>query len=279
MRPSDKNPTSKNESERLFEAYLNARGYADWEFEPEAEGKAQRPDYRLRFDDEQLFFEVKELRHDPKKPIPRLAQSDPYAAIRGKIGAARKKYKDFENCCCSLVLYNVDAPLDINKPMFVIGAMLGDFGVQFGFDPRAGRLVGDPSWAFLKRGKMVDERRLHTWNTTISAIVVLEKFPLGLRRLRLEKDRMKKEVGRLLTGEEFDSLVEAQRAKGIEPLENVLRAVVYENPYARVRLARQVFVGPFDERYGVDADSMTRVFAGDEIQGLEAEEDRVKQAY
>jgi hypothetical protein len=38
--------------------------------------------------------------------------------------------------------------------------------------------------------------------------------------------------------------------------------IVWENVYARVPLPRDIFNGPYDERYGLDGNDMTRVFCG-----------------
>ena len=47
---------------------------------------------------------------------------------------------------------------------------------------------------------------------------------------------------------------ESLRAKGLNSAETLMRVVVYENPYARIPLAREIFVGPYDERYGPEGD-------------------------
>src|SRR5690349_4312470 len=99
----------KNLSEREFEKYLTTQGFNDWDYEPEISGKSQRPDYRLRYATAELFLEVKEFRQDPKQPLPQGGAYDPYTAIREKIDAAREKFKNFKEHCCSLVLFNVDA--------------------------------------------------------------------------------------------------------------------------------------------------------------------------
>jgi len=38
--------------------------------------------------------------------------------------------------------------------------------------------------------------------------------------------------------------------------------IVWENVYAREPLPRNIFNGPYDERYGLDGNDMTRVFCG-----------------
>jgi hypothetical protein len=49
-----------------------------------------------------------------------------------------------------------------------------------------------------------------------------------------------------------------------------VRVVVYENPYARIPLGRDLFCGPFDERWGVDGEFIQRVLVGSEVAAIEA---------
>ena len=122
---------SKNESEVGFEQYLEAQGIPDWGFEPEYPGKRKRPDYRVAWREDALLFDLKEFRGG--RPLtPGFRYVDPYRKIREKIEAARKKFKEFDESCCSVVLYNAGS-LDVrlDQPEFVMGAMLGDFGFRF----------------------------------------------------------------------------------------------------------------------------------------------------
>lgn len=263
---------AKNESEILFEAYLKAHGLNRWDYEPTTEGKNQRPDYRLWMGESQLLFEVKEFRQDPKAPL-QGGFYDPYGPIREKINAAREKFKEYKEFPCSLVLYNVDAWLvDLEDWTIVMGSMLGDAGFRFAVDAELGRAVGDFTPAFLKRGKMIDYKRMKPQNTSISAIVVLDKFALGQRRLRTHWEREEKRQGRKHSWEEFVAFAEGLKAKGIDAATTTLRVVVYENPYARLALTRDIFTGSFDERFGPDGENIRRVFAGKGILELEAEE-------
>ncbi|MGD1093669.1 MAG: hypothetical protein ABSB35_16980 [Bryobacteraceae bacterium] len=49
-----------------------------------------------------------------------------------------------------------------------------------------------------------------------------------------------------------------------------VRVAVYENPFARIPLIRELFQGPFDERWCADNGFMRRVFVGEEIARSEA---------
>jgi hypothetical protein len=267
------NGPPKNESETLFEAYLKAHGLNRWEYEPVIAGKYRRPDYRVWGHEAQLFFEVKEFRQDPRALLPRGGAFDPYAPIREKINAAREKFGEYKEFPCSLVLYNVDTFLvDLDDWTIVMGSMLGDAGFRFAVDRELGRAVGGFTPAFLKRGKMIDYKRMQAQNTTISALVVVEKFPLGQRRLASRWVRKETELGRKQSWEEFIAFAASLKPEGIDAAETVLRVIVYENPYARIPLPRNIFVGPLDERFGPDGDNIKRVFAGVRLQELEAEE-------
>lgn len=267
----------KNDSEILFEQYLTEHGIAEWDYEPEIKRKNQRPDYRVNFRGAPLFFEVKEFRRVPSEPLPAGGAYDPYPPIREKINAAREKFKEFKEFCCSLVLRNVNAWLiDLDVPWIVQGAMLGDFGLRFAVDTKSGIALGEPTWTYLKRGKMVDYKRMQPQNTTISSLVVLELFPVGQRIVAIETARREKEIGRALQVEEFFDFIGSLRTKGLDIRHKVLRAVVHENPYARIPLPREIFVGPYDERFGPEGDHLTRVFVGAETRLLEAEEAALK---
>jgi len=133
----------KNVSELAFEKYLTSQGLKDWDYEPEISGKSQRPDYRLRYAASELFLEVKEFRQDPKQQLPQGGPYDPYVAIREKIDAAREKFKNFKEHCCSLVLFNVDAWLvHLDDFWIMLGSMLGDLGFSFPVDMETGSAVG-----------------------------------------------------------------------------------------------------------------------------------------
>jgi len=65
------------------------------------------------------------------------------------------------------------------------------------------------------------------------------------------------------------------RARGLNIEETITRVAVYENPYARIPLRRDIFLGDYNERYGPEKGSMARVIAGTGIERLEAAQQRV----
>ena len=50
-----------------------------------------------------------------------------------------------------------------------------------------------------------------------------------------------------------------------------VRVYVYENPYARIPLGRDLFSGPFDQRWGTEGGLIKRVYVGPEVARFEAE--------
>ena len=144
--------------------------------------------------------------------------------------------------------------------------------MTFSVDSKTGTAVSEPTWAFLKRGKMIDYKHLRPQNTTISALIALTALALGQRRFEIELERKEAELGRELNLEEFVRFAESLRAKGLNTDETVTRVVVYENPYARIPLTREIFTGEYDERYGPDVNGIVRVFAETEIEKIEREE-------
>jgi len=265
-----KGDNRKNVSEIKFEEYLSSQSLTDWDYEPEIPGKTRRPDYRLRYSARELYFEVKEFRQDPKQPLPSGGAYDPYTAIREKIDAAREKFKNFKEHCCSVVLFNVDALLvHLDDSWIMIASMLGDFGMSFPVDQKTGTAVREPEWTFLKRGKMIDHKHQRPQNTTISALIALTQFPVGRRHFEIELYRKEQRLGRELSLEEFVQFAESVTEEGLDSTEMALRVVVYENPYARIQLPRDIFLGPYDERFGPDKGRISRLFAGLEIEKLE----------
>src|SRR5713226_1670203 len=116
---------TRSAGEALFEQYLNSQGLTDWEFEKEHPGKRKRPDYTVRINREYLFdvkeFQLQVLQSD-------VGYYEPYGDIRSKIEEGRRKFQEYKDWPCSLVLYNDgSAPLvHLKDPHVMFGAMRGD---------------------------------------------------------------------------------------------------------------------------------------------------------
>ncbi len=261
---------TKTESEKLFERYLDSSGFAGkWTYEPLIEGKIKRPDYLLHWEGCECFFEIKELRKKPSEPTKWPAHINPYSSLRAEIDEARKKFKEFKEYSCSLVVHCID---DVRGRFLdaehVLGAMLGNLGITADYDPAKGELVaGSERNAFLSGGKMVNPRSGKAQNTTISAVVVLERFLDNIEIERAVSEEIKKRDKRL-SGPELVGL--RMKFYADHPTETVPRVVVVENPYARIAFPADLFMGHFDERWRLREGQVERVFAGTKLLEWEA---------
>ncbi|MFA5422245.1 MAG: hypothetical protein WC374_00105 [Phycisphaerae bacterium] len=267
---------TKNESEKIFEQYLNSNGYQEkWAYEPTIPGKSKNPDYMLNFNNKNHFFEVKELREKLNTPKG-AGHTNLYSSLRSEINEARKQFKEYKKFSCSLVVYNVDDGQAILAPLFVLSAMLGNLGFSTKFNTAEGTAVkGAGKNCFLGSGKMIDYKKKKPWNTTISTIIVLEDdFLDDSEYQRAIKEEMENK-NRPLTGIEKFAIAEIESHHST----NVTRVVVVENPFARIAFPDGLFVGPFDERWKIQNDKIERVFAGDalrEIEGLKSSNDKIQ---
>lgn len=273
----------RNESEMLFEQYLSMSGLAEFDYEKQFPGKAQRPDYVVKLADEvgsQVMFEIKEFRATADDFRPGGGAYDPYLAIREKIQQAREKFRAFKDSCCCLVLFNREKPLVDLSWRFVFGAMLGNLGFRIPFDAESG--VFDHSkmqQTFTVGGEMLRYKGLQPiepQNRTISAILVLDLLPVG--RIRFEHHVEQLEQARKAQGqpklelEEYLQILEESRGTDRDYSLTQLRGVVHENPHARIKFPPGLFRGPYDERYGRDEDRrIGRLYAGSGILRLEGQ--------
>jgi hypothetical protein len=135
-----------------------------------------------------------------------------------------------------------------------MAAMLGNLA----FTPPADRRSGDRNISKMDRvtfggGKIHEDRGdvpIAPENTTTSAVILLERYRIGQKRFRLFIHEREQELGRELGVEEYIRLAEESVGTELDLSLNRIRLRVHENPYASVPLDRQLFRGPFDERYG-----------------------------
>lgn len=270
---------TKTESERLFETYLEASGYLEFTFEPQVSEASKRPDFVLDLSrgssQLKLVLEVKEFQPTPADFALGGGFYDPYGAIREKIKEGTKKFREYKQYPCGLVLYNAGKPLVDLRWEFIYGAMLGNLGYSFPFDPEAGRLVDKPALTpvFTHGGQMHRERDsvpIEPQNTTISAILVLELFPVGKRRFEIEAARKARELGRALRFEEYFRLVDSSRGTERDVSLRQLRTITCLNPYKRIAFPERLFHGPYDECYGELSGELQRIYAGEHLKEIEA---------
>ncbi len=260
---SKRQTLARTTSEFLFEEYL-ALGRIAFDYEPEIQGSSKRPDYRLGSAEGGALVEVKEFAPSRTLPIHSFGAFDPYPQIREKINSASRKFRSLKNYPCSLLLCNVGGQLvRLDSPDVVMGAMLGDLGWQFRIDVTTGSAIEDPQPTFLGGGKMRDYKRNQPQNTTVGAILVLELFELGVKRLAVDERQLEIENGRPLTEAESGKLLKKAGQR-------VLRVKYHENPYARVRFPSGFFIGAFDEHWTWNAEGvLERSFVGPELAELE----------
>ena len=257
--------------ELLFQDYLAAMGYS-YEFEKPFPGRKKRPDYTVNRNGV-FLFDVKDF--DPCMPSLGFGAYDPYPRIREKIDEGREKFKEFKDYPCSLVLKNNgNAFVHLETPDIMLGSMYGDAGftmpVWLGDGPMPSERP-EAKRAFLGGGKMIRPRRHQ--NTTISAIITLRHINVGNRRIdKVWKERIHADKG--IEDEEILGMYEnvcpeaAERYPNFDPQEKQLCVMVWENAVARIPLSRELFVGPYDERWGYGDGHQSLVFRGEKLTEL-----------
>jgi hypothetical protein len=274
----------KTESERLFETYLEASGHLEFEFEPQVSEASARPDFVLNVSIEgsqlRVLLEVKEFQPTPADFQLGGGSYDPYGAIRDKIQEGRRKFREFKQYPCGLVLYNAGKPLVDLRWEFIYGAMLGNLGYSMPFDPVRGALVDKPTLmpVFTQGGEMHREKDsvpIEPQNTTISAIVVLELLPVGKRRLEIEVAKKARELGQGLRYEDYFRLVDSSRGTERDVSLRQLRTVTCLNPYRRIAFPERLFRGPYDECFGEISMELQRKYVGEQLKQIESAEREV----
>ena len=253
----DKPEPIRVQSEALLQEYLRSHGPTDIEVEPVIENSSSRPDYRLRADGFEVLFDVEELSTKPLDGRIRGGAYNPYGPIREKIIAARRKFKDMEGHCCCLVLENQERPRIGLEWQITMGAMLSDLGLPYSVAQR--------------QAETIKHSTASSENTIISAIIVVERYPIGEKRFRLFVYEKEQELGRELGVEEYLQTSEQSAGTERDLSLNRVRVRVHENPHARIPLDRRLFKGPFDERYGaIDGpERFGQVYAGSGVADFE----------
>jgi hypothetical protein len=235
----------KTAGEEVFESYLDSVPLP-FEFEKQHDGKRKRPDYTIVWKGRAVVLDVKDF--DPPTQIATGPYAfDPYPRIREKIDQGRDKFREFKEYPCGLVLYNRGDPfVQLLEDYIMLGAMYGDSGFTFPFDLHTG--MGDPSQmkpAFVGRGKMIRPRRPTPQNTTISALITLDRIrPHFLTFLQMSHEFPDKDFCQL-----------KEHAKRVipnyDPEGEVTRVIVWHNAVARIPFPEDLFRGPYDSHMGV----------------------------
>ncbi len=265
----EKNMPTKGE--RLFEAYLLLQGITNYEFEKTHQGKSIRPDFSVTLDRE-FIFEVKDF--EPKDLLLSGAY-DPYKRIQDKIVEGSKKFREYKELSCCLVLYNNNASLiHLEEPEIMLGAMLGKYGVSLPRKSAIGEFDATTQrFGFHEGGAMIPPKINEPQNTTISALITLREVEVGPRKLGVYLERLMTRQPDITPVETFRETFSPDI--DFDKHERQLGVIVWENVFARIPFPRNLFRGPYDERWGQKGNKLEieRVFVGSELAALEGLED------
>jgi hypothetical protein len=252
--------------ELAFEEYLNAHGIA-FEHEPPLSFTNKLVDYVVDHPTHgRIYFEVKDINCPP--PAGSFGAFDPYEPIRAHIEEGQRKFKDFADELCALVLF---APLgsfvDLMRPHVMLGAMYGNFGFTFPVNTETG--IGDASKIESKfligEGKMVRPSRFQ--NTRIAALISLVSYHTytkeALAYINTDDGRTE--------AERWDDAFSGRAGISQEP---TLCCTVWENGTVKRRLPQDLFRGPMDAWWTCAEDHQGPSFIGERRLALGIEKQR-----
>jgi hypothetical protein len=243
---------NRTEGERQFERYLDSMRYSH-EFEKPYANRVKKPDYTITTQGTVFLADVKDF--DQYLPRSKFMQMDVHFRIREKIQAGYKKFKEYKDFpCCVVLQNNGNVHVFSEDAHIVLGAMYGTIALQVPIylgDGLSPANPPEPRWAFTQDAQMTV-----TKNTTISALVSLRRIKVGRRKLR----RIWKEIPNISVEESIE--VASQRFPNFDPEEEQLGVIVWENAFARLPLSREVFNGPLDERWGLESGHIQNIFVG-----------------
>jgi hypothetical protein len=249
------------ESEKVFDQYLEGQKLK-WTRLPEAD--SPQPDYAVRYEGEECLFEVKEFGDPATEPV---RGFDPRPAVREKIHQARKKFGEYKDHPCAVVLWNSKSVLRDLSLRAVLCAAFGryvDLGHSFQGD------VGDEPLTYAFDG---GEAALGpNSNTTISAIIILSHYQLDQVWVeawrRLSHKTQRGEPIRPFDQDYLTQQVDNEFVGTRYLYQGTIRTVVLENPYARMPFPPDLFMGPFDQRWHQESGHFRPCFMGSELTRL-----------
>jgi len=247
-------------SEELFERYLTDSG-AEFAREPEVPGKAQRPDYLVTGAAGACWFEIKEFLSPKVKPRGGFST---VPAIVEMVGRARKKFKEYRDDPCVLVLHSCKSLYRTLSVHAVASAM---FGEKFRTRPdRTGPIIDLP-----ERFQFFGTASLNrTTNTTISAIVLLQHYQVNELWVGIYDELIaRQQRGVEITARtQFEILAERSDKEIQYSHPDTVRAVVLRNPHARRPLPNDLCMGPFDQHWDRVGSEYTLTWIGSTLTAL-----------
>ncbi len=249
----------QTESEKVFERYVEDQNLT-WSRIPTS--NLPTPDYKIQHGTITCLFEVKEFNNPSKIPS---GGFSPLKPIRTKIHGAERQFAGYQNHCCAVVLWNSK---NIFRSLLLDAVTSAAFGdrvrrrtpspMDLGADPPSYQFTGTP---------LLTPKR----HNTISAIIILTRYRLNHLWLGMWRALdAKKKQGEQIT--EYDQFEVLQRLSSERPamysFEGTIRAIVLENPHARVAFPVGLFAGPFDQKWRMQSDWFNLAFMGSELAHL-----------
>jgi len=253
--------SQKTAGELAFEEYLNAQGIA-FEHEPPLSFTTKLVDYVVDHPAcGRIYFEVKDIERSPFEGLGTVGAYDPYQPIRAHIEEGKKKFKDFSDQLCALVLFSQAPGVSLMEPYVMLGEMYGNLGFKIPVDTASG--AGDASRIestfLVGEGKMV--RPTLYQNTRIAALISLVRHNTlpkeALRYLNTDNGRSREERWEDIWSD----------AAGISQ-EPTLCVRVWENGTAKRRLPQDLLRGPMDAWWTYDEDRQWQSFIGERLLAL-----------
>jgi hypothetical protein len=245
----------KTPGELAFEEYLNAQGVA-FAHEPPLSFTNKLVDCVVDHPTHgRIYFEVKDIHCPP--PAGSFSTFDPYAPIRAHIEEGQRKFKDFADELCALVLFAPPGSfVDLMKSHVMLGAMYGNFGFTIPFNTETGTADASKieSKFLIGEGKMVRPSRFQ--NTRIAALISLVSYHTytkeALAYINTDDGRTE--------AERWDDAWSGRAGISHEP---TLCCTVWENGTAKRRLPQDLFRGPMDAWWTCDEDHRGPSFIGE----------------
>jgi hypothetical protein len=244
----------RTEGERQFERYLESMRYS-YEFEKPYPERAKTADYTIATATGDVLADAKDF--DWYMPLG-FMQVDVHSRIRKKIEAGRKKFREYKDFpCCVVLQNNGNVHVFSEEPHVVLGSMYGDFGFEVpvfvGSGPHPANRP-EPLPVFQGNACLTA-----TKNRTISALISLRQISVGMRRLT--------NIWREFPNLELDDsiAVAKERFPNFDKDEERVGVIVWENCFARLPVSREIFNGPYDERWGLADGHIEQVFRGDKL--------------
>ncbi|MGJ5814876.1 hypothetical protein [Paludibaculum fermentans] len=258
-RPSSENDimgeivgTTKTRAEIVFEGYLSERGLT---FEHEAVPGRRKPDYLIHGPSGDCIVEVKQIEDPDPHPSGGFSAA---RSVRAKIRSARRQFGEYKHFACSLAIYS-ESIFGPNDPVIILSGAFGPGYQQAGRD--YSKIDPNPSfYRFCTKSELPPDKSFlanamlsPVANTTFSALIMLTYYQLS--ELHLEVWRRlyaMQEAGRPVdTHGQFRLLNElAPILQGSVRFPSTVRAIVVENRHARIPFPKDLFRGPFDQRWG-----------------------------